>query len=140
MIRLANDTDHAGVEALLALMHRKINDELFTQLLHDETRAILVDDQSGELSGMVLCNIVYKLDRKECRLDRLIVREEFRGQGIGTKLLRAAEEWAWKHDVKRIEFTSSAKRPEAHHLYTKNGYENRDTKVFAKTNGEIEAV
>lgn len=140
MIRQARDTDYEGVEVLLALMHRKLDATLYSQMLEDDSRVLLVDEQDGELSGMVLCNIVVKLDRKECRLDRLVVREEFRGRGIGSDLLSAAEQWCWEHGVKRIEFTSSAKRPEAHHVYTKNGYTIRETSVFAKQQGEIETV
>ena len=140
MIRPGHDTDYEGVEMLLALMHRKLDASLFEAMIHDDSRVLLVDEQDSELSGMVLCNIVLKLDRKECRLDRLVGREEFRERGIGSELLKAAEEWSWQRGVKRIEFTSSAKRPEAHHEYTKNGYTVRDTSVFAKQQGEIETV
>lgn len=65
-------------------------------------------------------------------LDYVSVLSEYRGKGIGTKLLEYAEEIAKEENAIYIQLTCGYKRVEAHKLYEKNGYIKRESDVFRK--------
>lgn len=65
-------------------------------------------------------------------LDYVSVLSEYRGKGIGTKLLEYAEEIARSESVMYIQLTCGYKRVEAHKLYEKNGYIKRESDQFRK--------
>lgn len=56
-------------------------------------------------------------------LNDLYVREQFRGNQIGRKLLEAAREYAILTKAKRIELTTARTNLKAQGLYEMNGYE-----------------
>lgn len=56
-------------------------------------------------------------------LNDLYVREKFRGNQIGRKLLEAAKEYAILTKAKRIELTTARTNLKAQGLYEMNGYE-----------------
>jgi GNAT superfamily N-acetyltransferase len=56
------------------------------------------------------------------RITALVVDEEFRGKGIGRRLVETAEKWAWDRECTRIELTSGDQRSRAHHFYLDLGY------------------
>lgn len=63
----------------------------------------------------------------------LIVDEEFRGKGIGSALLKRAEEWSKTTNLSLIRVRSNVIREDAHQFYTKCGYENpKSWKLFTK--------
>jgi putative acetyltransferase len=64
-------------------------------------------------------------------IDELIVKEGYRGYGIGTRLLREAEAVAMRQNCKLIELDSGFHRENAHRFYQRNGYQNRGL-VFSK--------
>ncbi|MFC1649533.1 GNAT family N-acetyltransferase [Patescibacteria group bacterium] len=53
----------------------------------------------------------------------LAVDRDCRGQGVGTGLIEAAEKWAKKHGVIKLELTVSTDNEGAYRLYQKLGYE-----------------
>jgi GNAT superfamily N-acetyltransferase len=55
-------------------------------------------------------------------LTALVVREPSRGQGIGHRLVAAAEEIARGRGCRRIEVTSAEHRTDAHDFYRHLGY------------------
>lgn len=56
-------------------------------------------------------------------LAKMAVAEEFRGRGIGQRLLEAAVDWARRQDARVITLLSHSKLSAAVRLYTKNGFE-----------------
>ena len=56
------------------------------------------------------------------RITTLVVDENFRGNGVGRRLVETAEEWAWGRDCTRIELTSGDQRSRAHQFYQALGY------------------
>ena len=56
------------------------------------------------------------------RITALVVDEDFRGKGIGRRLVETAEEWGWDRECTRIELTSGDQRSRAHHFYLALGY------------------
>lgn len=57
-------------------------------------------------------------------IDEFIVDVDYRGLGIGSLLLIAAESLAQKHGCQRIELNSALHREEAHKFYLKSGFTN----------------
>ena len=63
----------------------------------------------------------------------LVVDREYRGQGIGRRLLSEAEQWAAQQGCAIVRLWSSATRTEAHRFYEHVGYMNVKTQLsFAK--------
>src|SRR5580692_3775521 len=67
-------------------------------------------------------------------LNGLIVAEGQRSLGAGARLLKAAEDWARKHDCPSMSVRSNVIRDRAHRFYERQGYEHYKTqKAFRKT-------
>jgi GNAT superfamily N-acetyltransferase len=57
------------------------------------------------------------------RVTALVVDPDSRGQGIGRRLMAAAEAWATARGCVLIEVTSNRRRTDAHAFYERLGYE-----------------
>ena len=55
-------------------------------------------------------------------VDDLVVRQKFRGSGLGRKLLAAAEEYAMDHNVKWLRIAVLAANRSAKELYSSMGF------------------
>jgi GNAT superfamily N-acetyltransferase len=67
-------------------------------------------------------------------LNGLIVAEGQRSLGAGARLLKAAEDWARKHDCPSMSVRSNVIRDRAHRFYERQGYQHYKTqKAFRKT-------
>jgi GNAT superfamily N-acetyltransferase len=53
----------------------------------------------------------------------LVVKEGFRGRGIGRRLCQHAEAWGWDRCVEKVRVTSRSTRADAHRFYERDGYE-----------------
>ncbi|PEJ24879.1 N-acetyltransferase [Bacillus pseudomycoides] len=62
----------------------------------------------------------------------MIVNEDFRGNGIGEKLLKHVEQISIARGSTRIILLSSTTRIEAHKFFAKNGYDGTISKGFKK--------
>lgn len=63
----------------------------------------------------------------------LVVTAAHRNQGIGARLVRAAEEWARERGLDRVVVRSRSTREAAHRFYLREGYEQTKTSaVFTK--------
>lgn len=56
------------------------------------------------------------------------ISENFRGQGVGTKLFIELEKWATQHDIHRLELTVVIRNQAGLSLYKKMGFEVEGTK------------
>ncbi len=89
-----------------------------------EERCILVADYQGMVIGMCTVQLLVSTAEggKAALLEDLIVQEEFRGIGIGRKLVMAIEEWADNHGVKRLELLADCNNTPALGFYRKLGW------------------
>ncbi len=63
----------------------------------------------------------------------LVVGSEWRGQGVGTRLMEAAEGWAAERGLRLARVRSATQRIEAHAFYEGLGYrETKTQRVFVK--------
>lgn len=85
------------------------------------------------LVGMIIMDIAIIPSGKKATIYNLAVLEEYRRQGIATKLINIVEEIVKKeNDIEKISLFSGIKRQEAHELYRKLGYNGDDYKTFYK--------
>lgn len=56
------------------------------------------------------------------------ILQNYRGKGIGTELFNNVVEWAYKHNVSRLELTAVTENKAALTLYKKSGFEIEGTK------------
>ena len=136
-IRVAQSDDIAEVARVLSYLRMRTIapddiEDIYAQILDSHYSDILIVKEGATLIAIAVLNLVLKIDRIECRLDELIVDPQSRGKGIGTQLMNACEEWAWKRNCYKIEFTSRTERASSIELYEKLGYEKRDSNIFTK--------
>lgn len=68
-------------------------------------------------------------------LTALVVAERARGRGVGTRIVKVAEEWARERGASRLALTSALHRTEAHEFYKRLGYAHTGVRL-AKTLGK----
>jgi ribosomal protein S18 acetylase RimI-like enzyme len=71
-------------------------------------------------------------DHKLCRVLALCVSADFTRQGVGTRLMEAAESVARRAGCHRMELTTANERTGAHAFYRRLGYREASLR-FAKT-------
>ena len=92
-------------------------------LLLVENQAILVAEQDGQLVGY-LGGFGGDFKRIKQRVYIVIgILQDFTGQGIGTKLFLALEEWAHQRRIHRLELTVMTHNKAGIALYKKQGFE-----------------
>jgi len=95
----------------------------------------LAAEVGGKVVGCVTVHLFQALHTSEptAWLTAVVVDEDVRGKGVGSALVRRAEEWAMQHGAHRISLTSALRRKEAHEFYKARDYEHtgvRMTKIF----------
>lgn len=88
---------------------------------------------NDQIVGMIMLNIAILPAGRKATIWDLAVLEEYRHQGIATKLINKIEDILKEEkDIKKIWLFSGMKRTEAHRLYQKLGYNGNDNKAFYK--------
>ena len=95
----------------------------------------LAAEAGGRVVGCVTVHLFQALHTSEpiAWLTAVVVDEDVRGKGVGSALVKRAEEWAVQHGAHRISLTSALRRKEAHEFYKARDYEHtgvRMTKIF----------
>lgn len=90
----------------------------------DPSSAALAADIDGAVLGVIAVHIVPYFERTGswARIVALVVADRARGQGIGGRLVAAAEAFAADRGCARMEVTSSDHREAAHGFYQRRGY------------------
>ena len=100
---------------------------VYERALSSATQQLIVGVQEDRIVGfcsLTLKNNFWKAGRIG-NVDELVVDENYRGQGIGKKLISRIEEIATTNQCKQIELDSSFHRKEAHRFYERIGYKSR---------------
>jgi GNAT superfamily N-acetyltransferase len=127
-IRSAAADDSKQLAALIEQLgyhadERFIRDQLARLKSRPENMVFVADDQ-GAVIGLLCFSIIPLLHVSEGlgRISALVVRSQFKGQGVGRRLVAEAEEFAWNNGCARIEITSGDHRSDAHAFYEAIGY------------------
>lgn len=90
---------------------------------HAAIQSAFVATLGDEVIGWIEIAIERRLQSSPYALiGGLVVKDGFRGQGIGLRLCEEAEAWSWDHDVGLVRVTSRSTRPDAHRFYERHGY------------------
>ena len=129
-VRLAQPGDAAQVAALLAELGYPDNrtEEVRRRLAmwERETAGLaLVAERQGQVVGIIAVTAIPYLERegRRGRIVALVVSSACRGQGIGRRLVDAAEKAAGELDCITMEVTSARSRTESHPFYRNLGYQ-----------------
>ena len=88
-------------------------------------------NEDGHLAGMLTLTSCPPLTDDKFWIEDVIVHNEFRGQGIGKALVRAAVDYVKESGQPyRIYLTSNPSRTAARNLYRSEGFEEYNTGVF----------
>lgn len=114
---------------------QQIRQRLQTILTNGRHAVYVAQRADGTVIGWIhiyLCPLVEVALQAE--IGGLIVDEQQRGQGIGQRLLEAAERWAAERECTAVTVRSNIIRERAHRFYTRLGYRLVKTqRVFTKT-------
>ena len=137
-IRAALAEDSRQLAALMGELGypttREFIERRLAQLLSTPGTKIFVADYDGKVIGLLSFSILplLHLDGGLGRITALVVTSQFKGRGIGKRLVAEAEAFAWKNRCARIEITTGEHRADAHAFYEAVGYK-QDSRRFVKT-------
>lgn len=87
------------------------------------------DLESNKIIGMVSF-VLYRIPYvRKASMEDLVVDEVYRGQGIGTELIKSVVAKARNNKAAYLDFTSRSRR-NSNNLYSKLGFKQRDTNVY----------
>jgi len=61
--------------------------------------------------------------QRRAEVEGLVVEDEYRGTGVGKRLLERAERWGRDHDCPSLRLLTNVVRERAHRFYEREGYE-----------------
>lgn len=138
-IRLASVEDASGLAALSDQLGYPSSESQVRAFLldpaHIDNHAIFVaESEAGSITGWVHVFRTRRVFSEAfAELGGLIVDEHHRGEGIGAKLLEAAEGWARKTSCQVLRVRTNVVRDRAHAFYQGLGYSVvKSQKVFEK--------
>ena len=133
-VRRANYGDIKVLVTLLKELYRIERDFPFNatrqqaglrRLLKETGSVVLVAEQDGLIVGM--CTVQTLVSTAEggwvAVLEDMIVHDKFQGQGIGTELLNAAEQWAVDQRCSRIQLIADSRNQPALGFYADRGWQ-----------------
>ncbi|MDQ0232631.1 GNAT family N-acetyltransferase [Metabacillus malikii] len=93
-----------------------------------ENSTILIAEDENKLVGYLLINGGKSRRNKHSGYIVIGIHKKFRGKGIGTLLFEELNQWAFKHNLHRLELTVVTRNKAALALYQKIGFEIEGTK------------
>ena len=110
--------------------YKPLSDDDIKGMINSEGCFIFAAHSQNKIIGMATL-IVYRIPYiKKAILEDVVVDEKFRGQGIGTKLIKTAIAKAKKEGAFTIGLTSRPNRESANHLYKKLGFKQKETNIY----------
>lgn len=112
----------------------KLNDRI-DEMLKRGNYQIFVACDGDKVVGYIGCvsYLAFELENEGMKIIALAVSKEYRRKGIGTKLLKTAEQWAKENNIEVILLNSGLPRENAHKFYESQGY-------FKKSYGFIKRI
>ena len=93
---------------------------------------ILVVESGREVTAVASLHFMAYFHRGEllCKITAFVVKDGYRGQGIGSALLARIEQKARERGCQRMELTSATGRQQAHTFYEGKGYHKAGYKFY----------
>lgn len=141
IVRKYEELDFKSVKEILVKSFPEVNTYLLKSLKNDKALNFdgdkyiqLVATLEERVVGYALVSRHFDPILTKCNfwIDYVCVSEEYRGRGIGRKLLQKIEDIAVSEKVLFLQLTSSRFRTSARNLYMDMGYEIRESDIFRK--------
>lgn len=108
---------------------RELTRRYFVEFSKRDDKLVLVaqdgNDIVGFLTAMITTTLPIFVQRKYGLLNDMFVKQEYRGKGIGKKLLKTAIEWLEQNHIRRIELHVDAKNRKAITFYKAHDFKIR---------------
>ena len=119
-----------GYKCELDRLNRRIN-----EMLKRGSYQIFVACDGDKVVGYIGCvsYLAFELENEGMKIIAFAVSKEYRRKGIGTQLLKTAEQWATENNIEVILLNSGLPREDAHAFYESQGY-------FKKSYGFIKRI
>ena len=127
-IRPAEMTDASGIVHVMAeLGYPSTSEEMAERLVRVQSAPsdlVLVADRQGDIVGLLSIHLIPMLHANGTtgRVTAFVVSDDHRGKGIGSGLMRAAQDWAWSNNCRKLEVTPGPERTRAHEFYERMGF------------------
>lgn len=125
-------SDEESINYLLTLLTSNPKEITLAGLdqVSQNTRLLLALDENHQIIGMASLALINIPTGKSGRIEDVVVDDKFRGQGIGTSLIKQLIAEAEKLHLKRIDLTSKPARIEANQMYQNIGFSKYETNVY----------
>lgn len=90
---------------------------------------------NGKAVGFIWCHEIVRFGIKRLHVAQFAVNSEFRGQGIGKKLIREAEEYAEQEGYSAVELFVTNSNDAALHVYESEGFMTEKYLMCKEING-----
>lgn len=92
-------------------------------ILADRGQAFIVAEVGDEVVGWIHVHVTRLVESAPfAELGGFIVDQEHRGQGVGRRLMAAAEEWIRAQGIPKLRVRTRSDRDDAHAFYEAQGY------------------
>ena len=101
----------------------KLNNRI-NEMLKRGNYQIFVACDGDKVVGYIGCvsYLAFELENEGMKIIALAVSKDYRRKGIGTQLLKTAEQWAKENNIEVILLNSGLPRKDAHAFYESQGY------------------
>lgn len=137
VIRSLEQVDVAQLSELLRQLDptgKLPSEEAISACVSDKATFLLVaqneEDGGGTWCGMVTAIICTTIKNKKAIIEDFVVREDFRRQGVGKLLMKAALDCAKEQGAEYCDLTSRPERVAANVFYQNYGFSKRGTNCY----------
>jgi GNAT superfamily N-acetyltransferase len=136
IIRKAQPADAKAVALLTGQLGYTVSEEQTAQAIaiisNKPEEVILVALHGEDVIGWTHIHYALRLESEAfCEFAGLVVKDGYRGKGVGKLLVNAAREWTISKGIKRLRVRANVKRADAHRFYLNAGFvEIKQQKVF----------
>src|SRR5437764_481592 len=126
LIRHARPDDGAALSALSAELGYPVEAEVMAERVRDmpHDHVVFVTTHDNEVTGWIDVGLSFHLQSGiKAVIGGMVVASGQRSRGIGSQLLRRAEQWAREHRATNVTLRSNMKRTDAHRFYQRENYE-----------------
>ncbi|HOJ79110.1 MAG TPA: GNAT family N-acetyltransferase [Bacillota bacterium] len=108
-----------AIEADFSFDEAKQRRGLELMLERPNERCIMVAEVNNEIIGMCTAQLVITTAEggTAALIEDVVIKEEYRGQGIGRQMMNALEAWAWQKGVKRLQLLADRSNTPALEFY-----------------------
>lgn len=108
---------------------------LFMMLQSSETRCIMVAEIDQKVVGMCTGQLAVSTVKGGFSglIEDMVIRHEYRGKGLGSRLLDAVEKWCFSSGARRIQLLADKNNKKALRFYSKCGWQHTQLICLRKT-------